>query len=274
MKTFRSSDGLTLAYQEHGEGNPVLCLAGLTRSSRDFQCLIDHLPDVRLIMPDYRGRGCSDWDSSPLNYNPMVEMRDAIELIDHLGIRSVKIIGTSRGGIIAMLMALTAKQRVDGILFNDIGPVIERKGLDRIMQYLGKNPDCENLDDVAAMLASGSPEFVDVPAEKWRQEAENRYHQVGNKVCIRYDPGLRESFVAALSDSDTNLWQQFNALTSIPLALIRGENSDLLSEQTAKQMLEVCPNQTQTIALQRGHCPFLDEPESLDAIRQFLKASS
>ncbi len=270
MKTFRSSDGLTLAYQDRGSGRPVLCLAGLTRNSRDFECLRGPLSEFRLIMPDYRGRGGSDWDPQFLNYNPAVEAGDAFELLDHLGIGRVMILGTSRGGIVAMLMALTDRARVGGILFNDIGPAIETAGFQRILRYLGRNPECKNMEDAAQQLADGSLDFRGVPLSKWRQEAENRFRQVGDRVVISYDPGLRPASIAAFEDGDIDLWPQFSGLKGIPMSLIRGENSDLLSAGTAAKMRQVCPDLSETVALNRGHCPFLDEPESLTAIRRFL----
>ena len=272
MKHFRSSDGLTLAFQDHGGGEPVLCLAGLTRNSRDFECLLGPLPDVRLIMPDYRGRGESDWDPRPLNYHPAVEARDAFELLDHLEIDQVKILGTSRGGIVAMVMALTSRARISGILFNDIGPSIEAGGLERILLNLGRNPECGNMEDAALRLAESSPEFSGVPLRRWRQEAARRFRQVGEQVVINYDPGLRDAFVAAFEDGGVDLWPQFSTLKGIPMALIRGEHSDLLTAATASRMRQLCPELIETVALNRGHCPFLDEPECLDAIRSFLQA--
>ena len=271
MKSFRSSDGLTLAYQEYGQGEAVLCLAGITRNSRDFRYLIDPFSDYRLIMPDYRGRGESDWDANVLGYNPLIEARDAFELLDHLDIPRAKIIGTSRGGIVAMMMALHKRERVTGILFNDIGPVIETSGLERILGFLGRNPGYKTMDEAAQGLADNSPEFKNVSLEQWRQEAENRYRIVGDQVVINYDPGLRDAFVAAMTSTNAHLWSQFTALNGLPLALIKGQNSDLLTEATAEKMQQIHPDLVITTALNRGHCPFLNESESLVAIRQFLE---
>lgn len=270
MKTFRASDGLTLAYQDHGTGEPVLCLAGITRNSRDFCHLVEPFSEYRLIMPDYRGRGTSDWDPNVSGYTPLVEAQDAFELLDHLKLPRVKVIGTSRGGIVAILMALQKRERISGILFNDIGPKIELAGLERILTHLGRNPGFRTMTEAAQSLASNSPDFKNVSIDQWRHEAENRYQLVGKQVVIRYDPGLRDAFVAAMDAMETNLWPHFAALGKMPLALIRGENSDLLTEATAKAMQGTHPKLAITTALDRGHCPFLNEHESLVAIRRFL----
>lgn len=270
MNRFRTSDGLSLAYQDYGKGQPVLCLAGLTRNSRDFECIAEDLKDVRLIMMDYRGRGESDWDPNTLNYTPHIEARDAFELLDQLGIDKVKVIGTSRGGIVAMVMALSSRNRIGGILFNDIGPEIESIGLEYILQNLGTNPDCRDLDETSRWLAEISADFKYVPISRWRAEAYNRYRQVGNQVVISYDPGLRDAFKSAFEGSNIDLWPHFSNLNGLPLFLIRGENSNLLSEATSIKMKKVCPDLEITVASNRGHCPFLDEPESKEAIQKFL----
>ena len=274
MNKFRTFDGLSLAYQEYGHGQPVLCLAGLTRNSCDFECLVEYLDDVHLIMMDYRGRGESDWDPNTLNYNPHVEAQDAFELLNYLHIDKVKIIGTSRGGIVSMLMAATNRERINGILFNDIGPEVEPLGLEYILQHLSRNPACSNLNETAKWLAEISTDFVNVSLDRWYIEACNRYRHVGNQIEINYDPGLRAALIAALDDEKIDLWSYFRNLEGIKLALIRGANSNLLSAQTANKMKEFCPNLVLTHALNRGHCPFLDEPESLQAIRNFLSGGN
>lgn len=273
MKNFRASDGLTLAYRDYGAGDPILCLAGISRNSRDFCHLVEPFSDYRLVMPDYRGRGASDWDTNVSGYTPLVEARDAFELLDHLKLPSVKVIGTSRGGIVAMLMALQKRERISGILFNDVGPKIESAGLKRILTYLGRNPGFRTMTEAAQNLASNSPDFKNVSINQWKREAENRYQMVGKQVVISYDPGLRDAFVAAMDAMDamdTDLWPHFAALEKMPLALIRGENSDLLTKETAKAMQEIHPKLAITTARDRGHCPFLNENESLTAIRRFL----
>ena len=127
--SFRAADGTRLAYRDDGDGQPVLALAGLTRDGRDFDYLARHLGEgVRLVRLDSRGRGGSDW-ADPETYTVAQEAQDALALLDHLGIERAAVIGSSRGGLLAMVMAATAPGRVAGICFNDVGPVLQREGL-------------------------------------------------------------------------------------------------------------------------------------------------
>jgi len=128
MPHFTTSDGLSLHYTDEGAGLPLLCLSGLTRDGRDFDYVAPHLDQVRLIRMDYRGRGQSEWGDHS-QYTIPVEARDAVELLDHLGLESAAVLGTSRGGLIAMLLAATARDRLTGVALNDIGPEIAPAGL-------------------------------------------------------------------------------------------------------------------------------------------------
>ena len=270
MNRFRSSDGLSLAYREWGSGPPLLCLAGITRNSNDFAYFAAKMCGARIIAPDYRGRGESDWDPDPFNYTPAVEARDAVSLLDHLGLESAPVLGTSRGGLVAMMLAATARSRISGAVLNDIGPEIEQSGLERIKQFIGRNPDYSNVDEAAQALAEQSSGFENVPLSRWRQECRHRYRQAGDRLEINYDPGLRESFLAALEDGDVDLWPLFELLKGLPTCLIRGAASDLLSAETAAEMRRRHPQMSVTEVPERGHCPFLDEPECLAAVRALL----
>jgi len=150
---FTTSDGLSLAYEDAGAGLPLLCLPGLTRNARDFDELATVLPGgVRMIRLTCRGRDPSDYAPDPAQYQLPVEARDAVELLDHLGIDKAAIVGTSRGGLIAMLLAATARDRLSGVLLNDIGPEINPAGLERIYDYIGARPAGPTLEHVAAAL--------------------------------------------------------------------------------------------------------------------------
>jgi len=138
MAQFTSSDGLQIYYTDEGEGLPILCLAGLTRTTEDFEYVTPHLSQHRLIKMDYRGRGQSDFDPDWKNYSLPVECRDVTELLDHLGLEKVAILGTSRGGLNAMGLAMGAKDRLLGIALNDVGPVIDPKGIEFIKDYIGR----------------------------------------------------------------------------------------------------------------------------------------
>ncbi len=270
LQHFTASDGARLAYRDTGEGLPVLCLAGLTRSSTDFDFLAPHLPRVRLIRPDYRGRGGSQWTGAA-TYTVPQEAKDAVELLDHLGIEQAAVIGTSRGGLIAMMMAATAHQRLLGICFNDIGPVIERAGLEKISDYVGRNPAAQSMEMLVANMPRAMAGFVNVPEERWRAFAERLYIETPKGLHIRYDPELRTSFLAAFDGPEADLWPLFDACAGLPIALVRGANSDLLSGETAAEMRRRRPDMIFADVPDRAHVPFLDEPQSLAAIRAWLE---
>ena len=263
-------DGLSLHYNDEGDGLPLLCLPGLTRTGRDFDYLAPHLPPLRLIRPDYRGRGQSDWAGDPMSYTVPNEARDVLMLLDHLGIEKAAVLGTSRGGLIGMMLAATAKDRLLGLALNDVGPVIERAGLERIFDYVGRNPSVRTHAEAAAAMPRHSPGFHGVPPERWLEEARLHYIEAGGRLKITYDPGLREAFLAAFEGPPADLWPLFDACAGLPLALIRGQNSDLLTRATAAEMRRRRPDMICAEVPDRAHVPFLDEPESLAAIRAWL----
>lgn len=265
---FMAADGAKLAYADAGEGLPVLCLAGLTRTMADFDYLLPHLPPVRLIRMDYRGRGKSDWTGAA-TYTVLQEAQDALALLDHLGVSRAAVLGTSRGGLIGMLLAVLAKDRLVGLCLNDVGPVIERKGLERIFDYVGRNPFVKTHAALAEKLPGAMPGFV-VPASRWLQEARLHYTEGAEGLRITYDPALRESFLAGFEGPSVDAWPLFDALAGLPLALIRGANSDLLSMATVVEMQARRPDMLVGQVPDRAHIPFLDEPESLAVIGAFL----
>ena len=270
MEYFTTSDGARLAYQVQGDGPALLCLAGLTRTMADFDYLAQHLADVQMICLDSRGRGASDWTGAG-TYTVPQEAMDALELLDHLGIEAAPILGTSRGGLIGMLIAATAPARLTGLCLNDVGPVVERAGLERIVGYVGHNPRAKTLEEAAAAMPQVMEGFANVPASRWREEAEKHYVQTAEGLEITYDPALRQSFLAAYNAEAPDMWACFDALAGKPVALIRGANSDLLSPETAAEMQRRRPDMIFAEVPGRAHVPFLDEPESLAAIRAFLE---
>lgn len=272
MIHFTATDGTRIAFSDMGEGPPLLCLAGLTRNSSDFDYVAPHLEGTRLICMDYRGRGASAWSGAD-TYTIPREALDVLELLDHLHLTSVPILGTSRGGLVGLVLAATAADRVAGLAMNDIGPVIERAGLDGIKDYVGRNPASKTHGEAAKLLSQRLPGFANVPLSRWQAEAKKHYVETFEGLRINYDPALRDSFMAAYeAPEQPDLWPLFDALASKPVALIRGENSDLCSYETAREMARRRPDMFWAEVPDRGHVPFLDEPESLTALRAFLKA--
>ena len=267
---FTAADGARLAYQDEGAGLPVLCLAGLTRTMADFDYLAPHLPGIRLIRMDYRGRGQSQWTGAA-TYTVPQEGQDALALLDHLGVERAAILGTSRGGLIGLGLGAMARGRVLGLCLNDIGPEINRPGLERIMDYVGRNPPARSHADMAAKLPRGLPGFANVPDSRWLDEVRHHYSETPEGLRINYDPALRDSFLAAFAGPPVDLWPLFDLLTGLPLALIRGANSDLLSVETVDEMRRHRPDMVFADVPDRAHVPFLDENESLQVIRTWLE---
>ena len=270
MPYFTSSDGLNLNYTDEGQGLPILCLAGLTRTTADFDYVTPHLSGVRLIKMDYRGRGQSDFDPDWSHYAPPVECRDALELLDHLGLDKVAILGTSRGGLNAMGLARGAKDRLLGVAFNDVGPYIDPKGLEFIMGFIGRNPAAKTHAEAAAAMPRVFPEFDGVPESRWLEEARKHYTEGDDGLQITYDRHLRDAVEKAFTAPSPDLWPFFDALEGLPLACIRGMNSNLLSEETLTEMERRRPDMVVARVPGRGHIPFLDEPESVAALREWI----
>ncbi len=270
-RVFTASDGTRLAYADEGEGLPLLCLPGLTRTMADFDYLRPHLPPLRLIRMDYRGRGASQWTGAA-TYTVPQEAKDALDLLDHLGVDRAAILGTSRGGLIGMLLAALAKPRLIGLCLNDIGPEIHRPGLTRIFDYVGRNPAAKTHQALADALPRNMPGFANVPPDRWLAEARLHYTATETGLQITYDPALRDAFIAGFDGPPADLWPLFDACAGLPLALIRGANSDLLTQDTTAEMRRRRPDMIFAEVPDRAHIPFLDEPESLNAIHAFLKA--
>ena len=274
MQRFQTHDGVALAYRDEGQGPAVLCLAGLTRNSTDFDYVAPHLNDVRLIRLDYRGRGASAW-ADPATYTVPVEARDALCLLDHLGIGKAAILGTSRGGLIAMWLAATAKDRLLGVCLNDIGPEVAPEGLEVIRGYVGKNPGVQTSEEAALARARFMAGLQGVPASRWMEEVKKHLVDTGHGLTINYDPDLARIFDAAEPDANPappDFWPAFDAMQGLPLACIRGANSDLLAPATFAEMRRRRPDMIAAEVPNRGHVPFLDEPEAVAAIRAWVEA--
>ncbi len=270
-QTFTVADGTALAFSDEGEGLPLLCLPGLTRTMGDFDYLRPHLPPLRLIRLDYRGRGASGW-SGANTYTIPQEAQDVLALLAHLKVDRVAVLGTSRGGLIGMVLAAMAKDRLLGLCLNDIGPEVNRLGLERIFDYVGRNPAAKTHAELAARLPDYMPGFDNVPLERWLAEVRLHYTETPDGLRITYDPALREAFAVAVNAPDADLWPLFDACAGLPLALLRGANSDLLTQTCADEMRRRRPDMLYASIPDRAHIPFLDEPESLGVVRAWLKA--
>ena len=270
MPTITAPHGCRIHYLDEGSGTPLLCLSGLTRTTKDFDYLMPHLDlsRVRVIRMDYRGRGQSDW-ADWASYTIQQEAMDAVQLLDHLGIERTAILGTSRGGLIAMGLAAGVKDRLSGVCLNDIGPELGSKGLEVIKSYVGRNPAYATHMEMAAAMPDLMAGFDDVPESRWLEEVRKHYDETPRGLQITYDPKLLDALMAA-SGQEIDLWPFFDALAELPLAVIRGANSDLLSRETVAEMQQRRPDMIAAEVPGRAHIPYLDEPEALDAIHAFL----
>ncbi|WP_406648066.1 alpha/beta hydrolase [Aliisedimentitalea scapharcae] len=275
MPRFPTADGLFLHYTDQGTGHPLLCLPGLTRCGRDFDFFAPHARDLRLITLDYRGRGKSAYDPTYANYNVVQESCDVIELLDHLGLEKVSLLGTSRGGLIAMVLAATHAHRLSGVILNDVGPEISPDGIARILTYVGKPPRAKTLEQAASALGDAmAPQFPDVPLSRWQQQAEIQYLETDDGLTPRYDPMLAQALQdQAASGEAPDLWPLFDALASGPLGAIRGANSDILGPKTLADMQRRNPDMLFCTVPNRGHVPFLDEAPAIELIHTITEMS-
>lgn len=272
MPIFTAADRTNLYYTDEGSDTPLLLLSGLTRNSDDFQYVVPHLRqrgDVRIITMDYRGRGKSDW-ADPATYSIAHEAKDALDLLDYLGVNSTAILGTSRGGLIAMALAATHKNRLTGVALNDIGPEISQTGMDAIRAYVGRNPAAQTYSEAANMRAKLMVGFANVPASRWHEEVHTHYRQTPDGLKINYDPRLSETIVPPPDTPLPDLWPLFDALADLPICTIKGENSDLFTQVTLDKMLAKRPDMMHAIIKDRGHVPFLDEPAAVQTLNKWL----
>lgn len=277
MDYVTADDGVRLAYDVAGAGKPLLCLPGLTRNMEDFEPVLDAFGDrAQVIRMDFRGRGASDF-ADPATYQVPREAQDVLTLLDHLGLARVTILGTSRGGLVAMALAVGAKDRLAGVILNDIGPDIMAGGLSAIMDHIGKPPPFTSFAEAAAGFpARYGDAFTDVPPETWAAFARRLYREEGGGLALRYDPRLREAVAPAFAPDAVapDLWPWFDALEGLPLGLIRGANSNLLSPETVAEMARRRPDMVVAEVPGRGHVPFLDEPPAQSVIAAILDAVS
>ncbi|MEO1602135.1 MAG: alpha/beta hydrolase [Pseudomonadota bacterium] len=281
MESFLAPDGRRLAYRdsfaEGGVDGPVvLCLAGLTRNMRDFDSVAATLGSrFRVIRLDCRGRGASEHAVDPMaEYQIPIELGDVLALVAHLGLTRLVVIGTSRGGILGLLLAGARPDLVAGLVLNDVGARLETAGLLAIMQWLGKAPAASDFDTAAQDLAEAyRSTFPDVPLSRWRLFAEAIYDNRDGRPVLSYDPALRAVTEAGFDASEPfiDLWPLVDPVTDLPMLLIRGANSDLLAAETVTEMQERCANLEAIEIAKRGHVPFLDEPDAIAAIEQFLE---
>ena len=278
---YRSHDDLVLYARQYGSddlpGRPLVCLAGLTRNGRDFQdvaaALAAHPTHPRAVYClDYRGRGHSQWDKNWQNYSAYTEMLDVSSFLTLRGLEDIAILGSSRGGIVATMLAVTRPSAIGCLALNDIGPAIETAGLARIMGYAGKIPvprDWEEGNEILREMFKRH--FPGLGHEDWNEFARRIWNEADGKPAAGCDPNVGK----ALSEVDIakpvpTMWEHFKSLLKTPLMVLRGEHSDILSAATVQDMQERHPNMTAAVIQNEGHTPLLRDLFSQRLIGDFL----
>ena len=276
-----SADGLRLRYRDYparsGRGAdraPVLCLPGLTRNCRDFEPLAEALAgDWRVICADLRGRGQSDYARDSASYQPLQYAADILALLDQLRVPRVVAVGTSLGGIVIMVLALTAAERLAGVVLNDVGPEIEPAGLARIRGYVGQGRSFPTWMHAARGLREQSGiAYPDFELADWLRFAK-RLMAVGpgGRIGFDYDMKIAEPFQAPTAAAQAvDMWPALRALAGRPVLAVRGELSDILSAATLERMAQEVPGLETVTVPRTGHAPTLEEPAAHEAIARLL----
>ena len=272
---YESADGLRLHYRDYRPdrgGTPVLCLPGLTRNCRDFEDLAPHLAGRRRVLaPDLRGRGLSEYDPEWRNYHPGTYVGDVIRLLDTADIERVILIGTSLGGLIAMALAARDQQRLAAVVMNDIGPEVAAEGLARIQAYTGKLPPVSSWDEAAAQAKAIYGEWLPGLSDAdWRRLARRGFREGADGTPeLDMDPNIGRA-VREVGPQRGDPWALFDALGDLPVLVLRGALSDILSQDILDRMHARKPDLESLEVADRGHVPLLDEPDALDAIDRFV----
>ncbi|MGE3143909.1 MAG: alpha/beta fold hydrolase [Hyphomonadaceae bacterium] len=280
-RRIRSADGLSLYVRDYPPvapmtGAPVFCLHGLTRNSKDFSLVAPRIAALgrRTLAWDTRGRGQSERDPEPQRYNPAIYVQDALRVLDELAIERAVFIGTSMGGIITMVLAAMAPQRVAGAILNDIGAEIDPAGLRRIAQYVGKTGAVTSWEEAAnACKRVNGVAFPDADDAFWMRFAHNTFRaRPDGAFEPDYDPAIAASIQPPVSDQPAQeLKPYFQALAqAAPVMVVRGALSDLLSPAGVAGMREIDPDLVVAEAPRVGHAPMLEEAEAWDAMLDFL----
>ncbi len=271
-----SKDALRLHYRDYPgreDRPPIICLPGLTRNARDFAELAARLSgEWRVICPELRGRGESAYAKDPMTYVPLFYLQDLEALIAELKLDTIILFGTSLGGILTMLMASAGHAKVAAALLNDVGPVIEQRGLDRIRSYVGKQVNWPTwLHAARAISEQQRDAYPGYKLADWLGMAKRLCKLTpAGRIVYDYDMRIAEPFRLPGGEAGVDLWPAFNSLRKMPAALVRGARSDILSHEAATEMVSRHPELDYVVVPNVGHAPTLIEPECGAAIDRLL----
>lgn len=271
-----SRDGLTLHYRDYAgpaDRPPLLMLHGLTRNARDFERVAErYAGEWRVLVPDFRGRGLSQWDPDSSRYSPPTYAADVMQLLDELGIDRAVFLGTSLGGLVTMIVAAGAPQRIAGTMLNDVGPELDLSGIDRIKSYVGKHVLFRDWDDVADRLRQRAADVhPNYDRAAWMRFAKRACRETEGGVEFDYDMAIADPFNSGNTGEIADAWPYYRALGGGPVLVLRGALSDLLSDPVAERMASEIPDVEVVTVPGVGHAPDLEEPEAVAAIDHLLQ---
>ncbi len=274
---FQTTDGLRLYARDYpgpdANAPVLLCLHGLTRNSKDFASLAEALAsDFRVVVPEQRGRGLSDYAEDVSRYSLLQYVEDTQGLIVELGLQWISVVGTSMGGLMTFALNALSPGLIERAVINDIGPEIAQAGLDRIKSYVGAAGPFEDWEEATAYLSSITAEiFPEWTDAQWSDFARQCYIEREGQIVIDYDPRIATPLATQSTDTEAEtLWSLFEAMASVPSLLVRGELTDLLSPECVARMQKVHPSMEVLSVPNVGHAPMLNEPGVTEAIRRFL----
>lgn len=277
---FTVRDGLRLHYRDYpgpAGQSPLLCLPGLTRNVRDFEEFAERMsPRYRVLLLEFRGRGQSEHDPQSDRYMPLTYANDVVALLDHVGIADAVFVGTSLGGLVTMTVAVIDEDRILAAILNDVGPELEQGGLDRIKTYVGKDTSYADWQEAAAAIAAFNENVpIHYGPSDWEKMARRLCHERDDgRIAFQYDQRIAEPFNQKGPTEQIDMWPLFTALAKVPLLVIRGERSDLLSAAALERMHAAAPDMRSVTVPGVGHAPDLGEPEAVAAIDDFLAGLS
>jgi pimeloyl-ACP methyl ester carboxylesterase len=273
---WQSADGLKLHYRDYpGDDTrpPILCIPGLTRNARDFEEVAARLAgDWRVLAIDLRGRGDSDYAKDSATYNPLAYVGDVLALLDELALPKIVAFGTSLGGIVTMLLAMQARERLAGALLNDVGPEIDPAGLSRIRSYVGRSNSFPTWMHAARAVEEANRDvYPGYKIDDWLKMAKRLYYVNGaGRIVLDYDMKIAEPFREPGGEAAPDMWPALAALAGLPVLIVRGARSDVLSAATAKRMAAELPASALVTVRNVGHTPTLSEPEVVKAMVALL----
>ena len=273
---WESDDEVRLHYRDYpgrADRPPILCFAGLTRNARDFDEVAERLAgEWRVIAVNFRGRGGSAAAKDPMSYVPTTYVRDVETLLSELAVDRYVAFGTSLGGIVTMLLAANAPEKLAGVLLNDVGPEIEAAGLSRIRTYVGKSNIWPTWMHAARAVQEGNADvYPHYGVEDWLAMAKRLYRlNSSGRIVLDYDMKIAEPFRVSGNEAGPDMWAALDALKQVPTLIVRGGRSDVLSEATAAKMAKWLDDAELVTVPEVGHTPMLTEPEAVSAIDRLL----